>query len=122
MIMLISFSSTASRVNKLSTHAASTLTLPVFRRHLKHHFALDAYSGFTKPTIKIETPAVSCGPSNAFEPSIYDYLTLAFLPGSCYTLAHAQMLLYSLTKSSHQVPLTNEITPACRWSVYLYKI
>ena len=36
-----SFSPTASRVwNKLSTHVSSALTLPVFRRHLKHHFSL----------------------------------------------------------------------------------
>ena len=34
-----SFSSTASHVwNKLPTHVSSALTLPVFRRHLKHHF------------------------------------------------------------------------------------
>ena len=45
-----SFSSTASRVwNKLPTHVSSALTLPVFRRHHKHHFFLDAYPGFTAP-------------------------------------------------------------------------
>ena len=50
-----SFSSTASRVwNKLPTHVSSALTLPVFRRHLKHHFFLDAYPGFTAPSIRIE--------------------------------------------------------------------
>ena len=49
-----SFSSTASRVwNKLPTHVSSALILPVFRRHLKHHYFLDAYPGFTAP-IKIE--------------------------------------------------------------------
>ena len=49
-----SFSSTASRVwNKLPTHVSSALTLPVFRRHLKHHYFLDAYPGFTAP-IKIK--------------------------------------------------------------------
>ena len=51
-----SFSSTASRVwNKLPTHVSSALTLPVFRRHLKHHFFLDAYPGFPPPTIKVES-------------------------------------------------------------------
>ena len=46
-----SFSSTASQVwNKLPTHVSSALTLPVFRRHLKHHYFL----GFTAPTIKIK--------------------------------------------------------------------
>ena len=51
-----SFSSTASRVwNKLPTHVSSALTLPVFRRHLKHNFFIDAYPGFTAPTIKIES-------------------------------------------------------------------
>jgi hypothetical protein len=50
-----SFSSTASQVwNKLPTHISSALTLPVFRRHLKHHLFLDAYPGFTAPTIKID--------------------------------------------------------------------
>ena len=51
-----SFSSTASQVwNKLPAHISSALTLPVFRRHLKHHLFLDAYPGFTAPTIKIES-------------------------------------------------------------------
>ena len=51
-----SFSSTASRVwNKLPAFISSALTLPVFRRHLKHHLFLDAYPGFTAPTIKIES-------------------------------------------------------------------
>ena len=50
-----SFSSTPSLVwNKLPTHVSSALKLPVFRWHLKHHFFLDAYSGFTVPTIRIE--------------------------------------------------------------------
>ena len=50
-----SFSSTASQVwNKLPTHISSALTLPVFRRHLKHHLFLDAYPGFTAPTIKTD--------------------------------------------------------------------
>ena len=40
---------------------------------------------------------VSCRPPNAFQPSAYDKLTLAFLPGSCYILAHVQMLRYLLT-------------------------
>jgi hypothetical protein len=31
------------------------LTLPVFRRHLKHHLFLDAYPDFTAPTIKIDS-------------------------------------------------------------------
>ena len=35
--------------------SSSALTLPVFRRHLKHHFFLDAYPGFTVPTIWIES-------------------------------------------------------------------
>ena len=39
-----SFSSTASQVwNMLPVHISSALTLPVFRRHLKHHLYLDAY-------------------------------------------------------------------------------
>ena len=51
-----SFSSTASQVwNKLPTHIFSALTLPVFRRHLKHHLFLDAYPDFTVPTIKIDS-------------------------------------------------------------------
>ena len=51
-----SFSSTASRVwNRLPTHVSSASTLPVFRGHFKHHFFLDAYPGFTAPTIKIES-------------------------------------------------------------------
>ena len=29
------------------------MTLPVFRNYLKHHFSLDAYPGFTAPTIRI---------------------------------------------------------------------
>ena len=41
------FSSTASCVwNKLPTHVSSALTLPVFRKYLKHHFFPDAYPGF----------------------------------------------------------------------------
>ena len=51
-----SFSSTASQVwNKLPTHISSAFILPVFRRHLKPHLFLDAYPGFTAPTIKIDT-------------------------------------------------------------------
>ena len=51
-----SFSSTASRVwNKLPTHVSSALTLPVFRSHLKQHLFIDAYPGFTAPTIRIES-------------------------------------------------------------------
>ena len=51
-----SFLSTASRVwNRLPIHVSSALTLLVFRRHLKHHFFLDAFPGFTAPTIKIES-------------------------------------------------------------------
>ena len=48
-----SFSSTASQV--WNNHISSALTLPVFRRHLKHHLFLDAYPGFTAPTIRIES-------------------------------------------------------------------
>ena len=51
-----SFSSTASQVwNKLPTHISSALTLPVFRRHLKHHLFLDAYPGLTAPAIKFDS-------------------------------------------------------------------
>ena len=50
-----SFSSAASHVwNKLPAYVSSALTLPVFRRRLKHHFFLDAYPGFTAPTINAE--------------------------------------------------------------------
>ena len=46
-----SFSSTASQVwKKLPPHISSASTLPVFRRHLKHHL----FPGFTAPTIKID--------------------------------------------------------------------
>jgi hypothetical protein len=31
------------------------LTLPVFRRHLKHHLFLDAYPGLTAPAIKFDS-------------------------------------------------------------------
>ena len=41
--------------NKLPTRVSSALTLSVFRRHLKHHFFLDAYLGFTAPAINIES-------------------------------------------------------------------
>ena len=52
-----SFSSTASRVwNNLPTNVSSASTLSVFRRHLKHHFFLDAYPGSAAPAIKSETP------------------------------------------------------------------
>ena len=47
-----SFSSTASQVwNKLPAHISSALTLPVFRRHLKHHLFLDAYQCSLMPTL-----------------------------------------------------------------------
>ena len=46
----------SSRVwNKLPTQVSSASTPPVFRRNLEHHFLLDAYPGFTAPTIKIES-------------------------------------------------------------------
>ena len=50
-----SFSSTASRVwNRLPTHVSSASTLPVSRKHLKHHFFLNVYPGFTAQTLIIE--------------------------------------------------------------------
>ena len=59
-----SFSSTASRVwNKLLSHVSSALALPVFRRHLKHHFTL-------MPTlVSLYQPSelkLSCRHPNAF--------------------------------------------------------
>ena len=81
-----SFSSTASHVmNELPTHVSFALTLPVFRRHLKHHSFLDAYPGFTTPTIKIECHAVHLTRSS-LTPTI-----------SFYILGHVQMLRYLLT-------------------------
>ena len=65
-----SFSSTASQVwNKLPIHISSALTLPVFRRHLKHHLFLGAY------WVSLHQPSkfiISHRPPNAFQPSAYD--------------------------------------------------
>lgn len=52
MVSLKSFSSVASSIwNKLPGYLSSVETLPVSRKHLKHHLFLQTYHGFTPPAI-----------------------------------------------------------------------
>ena len=77
-----SFSSTASDVwDKLPVHVSSASTLPVFRRQAPFYSFMPTLDSLHRPS-KSEFITVSCRPPNAFQPSAYNKLILAFSLGS----------------------------------------
>ena len=81
-------------------------TVQWYPTRYKHHFSSTIFS--LMPTlVSLHQPSklkVSCRPPNVFQPSAYEQFTLAFLPGSCYILAHVQMLHDLLTCYKYNLP------------------
>ena len=122
MTISISFSSTASRVNQLPTHVSSSFSEGISNTILSLMPTLVSLNqpSKSKPLQYHAVHLTRSSPASAII-SLLPFLRVLLHTGAC---ANAALHTYLLAKSSLQVrvSLQREITPAYRWSVYLYKI